>query len=100
MCFLPGTLALGAVNGLDARDMDLAKVRSADPLDIPFSVFPYRFYVPLLPSPRICSYLCQELLNTCHEMYSQMPTHLAAEIVHFHVPGDGMDDVLLATLYS
>ncbi len=26
-------------------------------------------------------------------MYVQTPTHLAAEIVHFHVPGDGMDNV-------
>jgi mannosyl-oligosaccharide alpha-1,2-mannosidase len=54
VCFLPGTLALGAKHGLgggmEGWHMELAK----------------------------------KLLHTCNEMYTQMPTKLAPEIAHFY----------------
>uniref|UniRef100_A0A3B4Y542 alpha-1,2-Mannosidase n=1 Tax=Seriola lalandi dorsalis TaxID=1841481 RepID=A0A3B4Y542_SERLL len=49
VCFLPGTLALGAHNNLSGDHMDLAV----------------------------------QLMETCHQMYTQMETGLSPEIAHF-----------------
>ncbi|XP_066509689.1 endoplasmic reticulum mannosyl-oligosaccharide 1,2-alpha-mannosidase-like isoform X2 [Hoplias malabaricus] len=59
VCFLPGTLALGAHHGLDAEHMELAK----------------------------------QLMETCYQMYAQMETGLAPEIVHFNTQMGSAQDV-------
>ncbi|KAM9841270.1 endoplasmic reticulum mannosyl-oligosaccharide 1,2-alpha-mannosidase [Aulostomus maculatus] len=61
VCFLPGTLALGAHNGLPGDHMDLAV----------------------------------QLMETCHQMYTQMETGLSPEIAHFSLQAsDGRDVVV------
>ncbi|CAB1448054.1 unnamed protein product [Pleuronectes platessa] len=61
VCFLPGTLALGAHNGLPGDHMDLAV----------------------------------QLIETCHQMYTQMETGLSPEIAHFSLQAsDGRDVVV------
>uniref|UniRef100_A0AAV2IWH5 alpha-1,2-Mannosidase n=1 Tax=Knipowitschia caucasica TaxID=637954 RepID=A0AAV2IWH5_KNICA len=61
VCFLPGTLALGAHHGLPAAHMELAL----------------------------------ELMETCHQMYTQMETGLSPEIVHFSLQSSSGPDVLV-----
>ncbi|GLD75378.1 endoplasmic reticulum mannosyl-oligosaccharide 1,2-alpha-mannosidase-like protein, partial [Lates japonicus] len=61
VCFLPGTLALGAHNNLPGDHMDLAV----------------------------------QLMETCHQMYTQMETGLSPEIAHFSLQAsDGRDVVV------
>ncbi|XP_029372403.1 endoplasmic reticulum mannosyl-oligosaccharide 1,2-alpha-mannosidase isoform X1 [Echeneis naucrates] len=61
VCFLPGTLALGAHNNLPGDHMDLAV----------------------------------QLMETCHQMYTQMETGLSPEIAHFNLQtSDGHDVVV------
>ncbi|XP_042365344.1 endoplasmic reticulum mannosyl-oligosaccharide 1,2-alpha-mannosidase [Plectropomus leopardus] len=61
VCFLPGTLALGAHNGLPGDHMDLAV----------------------------------QLMETCHQMYTQMETGLSPEIVHFSLQANDGRDVVV-----
>ncbi|KAG7240821.1 hypothetical protein INR49_023395 [Caranx melampygus] len=61
VCFLPGTLALGAHNNLPGDHMDLAV----------------------------------QLMETCHQMYTQMETGLSPEIAHFSLQGSDKRDVIV-----
>uniref|UniRef100_A0A4W6EXX6 alpha-1,2-Mannosidase n=1 Tax=Lates calcarifer TaxID=8187 RepID=A0A4W6EXX6_LATCA len=65
VCFLPGTLALGAHNNLPGDHMDLAV----------------------------------QLMETCHQMYTQMETGLSPEIAHFSLQAsDGRDVIVKVSL--
>uniref|UniRef100_A0A4W6EWZ5 alpha-1,2-Mannosidase n=1 Tax=Lates calcarifer TaxID=8187 RepID=A0A4W6EWZ5_LATCA len=61
VCFLPGTLALGAHNNLPGDHMDLAV----------------------------------QLMETCHQMYTQMETGLSPEIAHFSLQASDGRDVIV-----
>nr|XP_061836739.1 endoplasmic reticulum mannosyl-oligosaccharide 1,2-alpha-mannosidase-like [Nerophis lumbriciformis]XP_061836740.1 endoplasmic reticulum mannosyl-oligosaccharide 1,2-alpha-mannosidase-like [Nerophis lumbriciformis] len=61
VCFLPGTLALGAHYDLPGDHMDLAV----------------------------------ELMETCHQMYTQMETGLSPEIAHFNLHSDDGHDIFV-----
>ncbi|XP_019961177.2 endoplasmic reticulum mannosyl-oligosaccharide 1,2-alpha-mannosidase [Paralichthys olivaceus] len=61
VCFLPGTLALGAHNSLPQDHMDLAV----------------------------------QLMETCHQMYTQMETGLSPEIAHFNLQASEGRDVVV-----
>ncbi|KAF0693875.1 Aste57867_15217 [Aphanomyces stellatus] len=61
VCFVPGMLALGYINGMPSWHLDLAK----------------------------------DLLHTCFEMYNQMESKLAPEIVHFNTDVADEPDILV-----
>ena len=65
MCFLPGTLALGATKGLTKSKAMKENLLSFEDLE----------------NLR----LAEDLLKTCVEMYSVTSTGLAPEIAYFHV---------------
>lgn len=68
VCFLPGTLALGATGGLteaEARKLPSWSKKNEDDMQ-----------------------LARELTHTCWGTYKYMATGLAAEITHFHIAND------------
>ncbi|CAA7410400.1 unnamed protein product [Spirodela intermedia] len=67
VCFLPGTLALGATKGITRRRALKDKLLTADDVKN--------------------LQLAEDLAKTCFEMYSVTATGLAPEIAYFHIEG-------------
>lgn len=65
MCFLPGTLALGATKGITRRRALEEQLLTADDV--------------------ANLQLAEDLAKTCFEMYTVTSTGLAPEIAHFHI---------------
>ena len=42
--------------------------------------------------------LASELMETCYQMYAQMPTGLSPEIAHFNLEPDGNKDILVKVM--
>ncbi|XP_008783092.1 mannosyl-oligosaccharide 1,2-alpha-mannosidase MNS3-like isoform X1 [Phoenix dactylifera] len=67
VCFLPGTLALGATKGITKKKAVEGNLLTAEDLEN--------------------LKLAEDLAKTCFEMYSVTSTGLAPEIVYFHIEG-------------
>ncbi|XP_058095324.1 mannosyl-oligosaccharide 1,2-alpha-mannosidase MNS3 [Magnolia sinica] len=68
VCFLPGTLALGATKGITKKAAMRANLLTFEDLEN--------------------LKLAEDLATTCFEMYSVTSTGLAPEIAYFHIEGD------------
>ncbi|XAR72463.1 Mannosyl-oligosaccharide 1,2-alpha-mannosidase [Bertholletia excelsa] len=68
VCFLPGTLALGATKGVTKEKAVKANLLSTEDLEN--------------------LKLAEELAKTCYEMYAVTSTGLASEIAYFNIEGD------------
>ena len=65
VCFLPGTLALGATKGITKKKAIEGNLLTAEDMEN--------------------LKLAEDLAKTCFEMYSVTSTGLAPEIVYFHI---------------
>ncbi|KAG6503000.1 mannosyl-oligosaccharide 1,2-alpha-mannosidase MNS3-like [Zingiber officinale] len=68
VCFLPGTLALGATKGITKKKAMAQNLLTPDDLEN--------------------LKLAEDLAKTCFEMYAVTSTGLAPEIAYFHIEGD------------
>lgn len=75
VCFIGGTFAIGATQGLKLTDKPLMTQSHIDDLD-----------------------MGKDITRTCYEMYNTTATGLASEIVYFSTKPDSQSDILIKPL--